>query len=67
MSHNLIDNFTKGAFDEISYPNEWRLQYNKLKLTADIPLKFMAGIKMLNIRYVQYKKQGSYLRKKSFN
>lgn len=51
MSHNLIDNFTKGAFDEISYPNEWRLQYNKLKLTSDIPLKFMAGIKMLNVSH----------------
>lgn len=51
MSHNLIDNFTKAAFDELSYPNEWRLQFNKLKLTSDIPLKFMAGIKMLNVSH----------------
>ncbi|ODN04661.1 Insulin-like growth factor-binding protein complex acid labile subunit [Orchesella cincta] len=51
MSHNLIDNFTKAAFDENSYPNEWRLEYNKLKLTGDIPLKFMAGIKILNVSH----------------
>ncbi|CAL8085006.1 unnamed protein product [Orchesella dallaii] len=49
MSYNQIDNFTKAAFDENSYPNEWRLEYNKLELTGDIPLKFMAGIKILNV------------------
>lgn len=58
MSYNRLKNFSRGAFDENSYTDDWRLAHNFLELTTDIPIKFMTPIRILNISYNNLREVG---------
>lgn len=51
MSHNLIKNIPRMAFDETTYASEWILTHNLLTNMSQIPLANMSGLRVLNASY----------------
>ena len=53
ISHNIIRDIDRDAFDELSYAYTFDASYNQLTNFSQIPMKYQKGIKLLNVSHNQ--------------
>lgn len=51
LSHNLLENIPRLAFDEASYASHFDVSYNRFTNMSQIPLQNMTGLRVLNVSF----------------